>query len=235
MKPGKLLAGVRSWVGVIAAAVVIGSAAWLVVEYVHAVQVAPRDKALVESLKERARTDATVHAKLLQPEYDRQRVALQRRARAYRLGGVLLLVSVGSFLAWITWLKPRPGAWAGVPVTVARLLEALVESRERRLAALKRLPKRKVKKELLAAVRRPADKSLVRYVVLDSCSGCTVCVQVCPVNAIEARPYQKHEVIDGRCTRCGLCLPACPEHAIVVLPAEGAEAGHPQRTPKTVE
>ena len=36
------------------------------------------------------------------------------------------------------------------------------------------------------------------------------------VEAIEARPYQRHLVIDDRCTRCGMCLTACPEHAIRV-------------------
>ena len=50
---------VRSWVGVLAAVIVLCTAAWLTGEYIHAVSVAPSDKALVESLKERARTDAT--------------------------------------------------------------------------------------------------------------------------------------------------------------------------------
>jgi len=213
----RMLAIARSWVGVTAAAVVIACAAWLTVEYLHAARVAPSEKALVESLKDRARTDATVHKTLLQPEFDRQHRALQRRARAYRLGGILLLISVGTFLAWIKWLKPRPGGWVGVPAPVARLLEALVERRHERLAALTRLPKRKVKKGALAGRPAVADKSLVLYRVLDSCSGCTVCAQVCPVDAIEARPYVKHEVIDSRCTRCGLCVPACPEQAIEVV------------------
>jgi NADH-quinone oxidoreductase subunit F len=61
-----------------------------------------------------------------------------------------------------------------------------------------------------------ACKSLVHYRVLDSCSGCTLCAQVCPLGAIEARPYRQHEVVDNRCTRCGLCVPVCPEQAIEV-------------------
>ncbi len=213
----KRLAVIRSWIGVIAAVIVVGAAAWLVIEYVHAVRVAPGEKALVESLKERARTDATIHKALLQPEYDRQRLALERRAREYKVGGILLLASVASFLIWIKWLKPRGGEWAGVPAKVAGLIDALVEDPEERLAALKMLPKRKVKKGTLAARPKVADKSLVQFRILDACSGCTVCVQVCPVNAIEARPYQKHEIVDSRCNRCGLCLPACPEQAIEVV------------------
>ncbi len=211
------LAVFRSWIGVITAVSVIGAAAWLVGEYVHAVRVAPGEKALVESLKERARTDATIHQTLLQPEYDRQRLAFQRRARVYKVGGILLLASVAFFLGWIKWLKPRRGEWAGVPGTVAGLIDALVEDPEQRLAALKMLPKRKLKKGTIAARLKVPDKSLVEYRILDACSGCTVCVQVCPVNAIEARPYQKHEIIDHQCNRCGLCLPACPEQAIEVV------------------
>jgi NADH-quinone oxidoreductase subunit F len=59
-----------------------------------------------------------------------------------------------------------------------------------------------------------ACRALIHYRVLDSCSGCTLCAQVCPVGAIEARPYLHHEVVDNRCTRCGLCVPVCPEQAI---------------------
>ncbi len=62
-----------------------------------------------------------------------------------------------------------------------------------------------------------ACRSLIHYSVLDSCSGCTLCAQVCPLGAIESRPYSRHEIIDNRCTRCGLCVPACPEHAIEVM------------------
>jgi NADH-quinone oxidoreductase subunit F len=61
-----------------------------------------------------------------------------------------------------------------------------------------------------------ACKSLIHYRILDNCTGCTLCAQVCPVNAIQAQPYQIHKITDDLCTRCDMCLPACPENAIRV-------------------
>jgi len=226
MKPRNLLAFVRSWFGLAAAAVVIVSSVFLTAEYVQAVRVASSEKKLVEVLHERARTDATIHKALLQPEFDRQREALARRLTAYRRGGLLLLISSGCLIAWLNWFKPRPGEWVGVPERLVRLTDAWVDDGGERLTALKSLPKRKVKKGALAAAPKVPDKSQVYYRVLDHCSGCTICARVCPLNAIEARPYLKHEVIDIRCTRCGLCVPACPEQAIVVVQREAPTTQH---------
>ncbi len=57
-------------------------------------------------------------------------------------------------------------------------------------------------------------KALIRFRILDNCTGCTLCAQACPAGAIEARPYKKHEVDDILCTRCGMCVQACPENAV---------------------
>lgn len=50
------------------------------------------------------------------------------------------------------------------------------------------------------------------------CIGCTLCIQVCPVDAIAGAGKQMHTVIEDECTGCDLCLPACPVDCIDVLP-----------------
>ncbi|MEI6148841.1 MAG: NAD(P)H-dependent oxidoreductase subunit E [bacterium] len=60
-------------------------------------------------------------------------------------------------------------------------------------------------------------KALIRYTVTERCIGCTRCAQVCPVEAIEARPYRKQEIDAEKCTRCDLCRKVCPTGAIEVV------------------
>jgi hypothetical protein len=137
MTEGRPAAIGRSWAGLAAAAVALCSSLWLVTEYVHAVRVEPIEKALVESLKEQARTDGTVFQKRLQPEFERQRLALERRHKVYNRVGLLLVVSLGVWVAWFRWLRPKPGEWVGVPARLQRLLEGNVDHPPGRLVPLK--------------------------------------------------------------------------------------------------
>jgi NADH-quinone oxidoreductase subunit F len=114
-----------SWFGPVAAVVTLCAAAWLTGEYLHAVWVTPADTARVRSLLEKAHTDNSVHRQLLQPEYDRQRNALQLRVRVYRSGGLVLVVALGSFLAWLRWFKPLPGSWVGLPGWLTQRADSL--------------------------------------------------------------------------------------------------------------
>ena len=59
-------------------------------------------------------------------------------------------------------------------------------------------------------------KALIKYTITDACIGCTLCAQHCPADAIEMKPYEKHEVIDEKCTRCGTCKVVCPADAVRV-------------------
>jgi NADH-quinone oxidoreductase subunit F len=72
----------------------------------------------------------------------------------------------------------------------------------------------------------PAGKcaKLIRYAVKDNCTGCTICAQHCPADAIPVTPYQRHVIHDQLCTRCDTCRVVCPHDAIEVLPH--AQAHH---------
>jgi len=68
------------------------------------------------------------------------------------------------------------------------------------------------------AGRCPAGKckGLITYSVTDDCIGCTLCAQQCPADAIEMKPYEKHEIDDEKCFRCDTCRKICPANAIEV-------------------
>jgi NADH-quinone oxidoreductase subunit F len=67
--------------------------------------------------------------------------------------------------------------------------------------------------------RCPARKCtpLIQYRVRDNCTGCTICSQRCPVDAIPMAPYQRHVIDMDKCTRCDSCRQACPHQAIEVI------------------
>jgi len=65
----------------------------------------------------------------------------------------------------------------------------------------------------------PAKKcrELIKYVINDKCTGCTLCFQECPVNAIGFKPYEKHEIDQQLCTKCDNCRVVCPENAVEIV------------------
>jgi electron transfer flavoprotein alpha subunit len=52
-------------------------------------------------------------------------------------------------------------------------------------------------------------------IIVEKCTGCTLCVKVCPFDAI--RIMDKKAVIDlNKCNLCGACVPACKFKAILL-------------------
>jgi electron transport complex protein RnfB len=47
-----------------------------------------------------------------------------------------------------------------------------------------------------------------------TCIGCTLCIQACPVDAIVGAAKQMHTIVADLCTGCELCIPPCPVECI---------------------
>ncbi len=58
-------------------------------------------------------------------------------------------------------------------------------------------------------------KDLITYKITEDCIGCTKCAQRCPVQAIEANPYEIHTVDNDKCIKCNICRDICPADAVI--------------------
>ena len=52
------------------------------------------------------------------------------------------------------------------------------------------------------------------------CIGCTLCIAVCPTDAIVGANKRMHTVMESYCTGCELCIPACPVDCISLEPID---------------
>ncbi len=80
--------------------------------------------------------------------------------------------------------------------------------------------------DLLGVDPKPLDDEVgeekgKRVALIDeqTCIGCTLCIQACPVDAILGAAKHMHTVIESECTGCELCLPPCPVDCISMEPA----------------
>ena len=80
--------------------------------------------------------------------------------------------------------------------------------------------------ELLGVEAKPLDAEngehsdvpLLAIIDENTCIGCTLCIQACPVDAIVGAAKHMHTVIASECTGCKLCLPPCPVDCIAMVP-----------------
>jgi electron transport complex protein RnfB len=66
------------------------------------------------------------------------------------------------------------------------------------------------------------EEEVKTIVVIDeqTCIGCTLCIQACPVDAILGAAKQMHTIISSECTGCDLCIPPCPVECIHIVPVK---------------
>ncbi|MCW8795991.1 MAG: 4Fe-4S binding protein [Chlorobium sp.] len=81
--------------------------------------------------------------------------------------------------------------------------------------------------EAVAKVQRSAGRP-VATIMQAQCTGCGICVSVCPVPCIEIVDGGMNftgtaSVIEGLCTGCNFCAIDCPWEAIVMLHPDGSE------------
>ena len=67
----------------------------------------------------------------------------------------------------------------------------------------------------LDAVEKPKSVAIIDE---NTCIGCTLCIQACPVDAIVGAAKQMHTIVAALCTGCELCLPPCPVECIAIAP-----------------
>ena len=58
---------------------------------------------------------------------------------------------------------------------------------------------------------------LIEYRINESCIGCTMCAQVCPVDAIEYKPHERHSIDIETCTRCNMCFEICQDASVEIV------------------
>ncbi len=60
-------------------------------------------------------------------------------------------------------------------------------------------------------------RELITYNINDNCTGCLVCLRICPEKAISGEKKKVHIIDQEKCIKCGSCLSVCKFDAIDVI------------------
>ena len=63
-------------------------------------------------------------------------------------------------------------------------------------------------------------KHMIADIVREDCIGCTICIKVCPVDAIVGARQMIHKVIEHQCNGCELCIDECPVDCMSMIKSE---------------
>lgn len=67
------------------------------------------------------------------------------------------------------------------------------------------------------------------------CIGCTLCLKVCPTDAIVGTNKRMHTVLEAYCTGCELCIPVCPVDCIRMEVTTPGRSGWSAWSPQQAE
>ena len=60
----------------------------------------------------------------------------------------------------------------------------------------------------------------IAHIDEQTCIGCTLCMQACPVDAILGAAKHMHTIIAQECTGCEKCIEPCPVDCITMVPVK---------------
>lgn len=76
------------------------------------------------------------------------------------------------------------------------------------------------------ALKKYEDADVMKHTIAskDLCCGCSVCAELCPVNALEIREnangFEHYFIHRDQCIQCGSCIATCPFQKIQAVPVE---------------
>lgn len=63
-------------------------------------------------------------------------------------------------------------------------------------------------------------------IVREECIGCTICIKVCPVDAIVGARHMIHRVLETQCNGCELCIEECPVSCMSMIESPKQKTWH---------